>query len=233
MLRNEGEKTDRPGDFWESWGLGELVAWALSPGTDLGLAGMGSLVSLPAVPRASSAGARTVTWPTPAPVSRTVPSTARAATDASTAACRNAWHWACRETVRPAGGRPPPHPPAPRAPPAVLHKRPSPLEVCSPCLPPTGRLFHCPLCWWAERPPQTSPQSPASGCAGTTLLFPRAPTLHFLLLLRMEGPPSAPLQPPNHPGPTPFLPAHRSSPSLSFSLAPPFLALTATEPEAA
>lgn len=168
---------------WES-----LWPGALGPGDRAGLAVMGSLVSLPAVPRASSAGARIVTWPTPAPVSRTVPSTARAGTDASTAACRNAWHWACPETVRPAGG-------SPRAPPAVLHKHPSPLEVCSPCLPPTGRLFSCPLCWWAECPHQNSSQSPTWGCAGTTLLFPRAPTLHFLLLLRMEGPPSAPLQP--------------------------------------
>lgn len=107
MLRNGGEKTDR------SWYLGKLGSGRAcgpgrsAPGTELGLAGMGSLVSLPAVPRASSAGARIVTWPTPAPVSRTVPSTARAGTDASTAACRNAWHWACPETVRPAGRQPP------------------------------------------------------------------------------------------------------------------------------
>lgn len=39
-------------------------------------------------------------WPTPAPVSRTAPSTAPVETGANTAACRSAWLWACLETVR-------------------------------------------------------------------------------------------------------------------------------------
>lgn len=39
-------------------------------------------------------------WPTPARVSRTAPLTEPAATDASIAACRSAWLWACPEMVR-------------------------------------------------------------------------------------------------------------------------------------
>lgn len=50
--------------------------------------------------RASSAAASSAMWPTPAPVSRTAPLTEPAATDASTAACRSAWLWACPEMVR-------------------------------------------------------------------------------------------------------------------------------------
>lgn len=45
-------------------------------------------------------------WPTPALVSRTAPLTEPAATDASIAACRSAWLWACPEMVR-MWGQPP------------------------------------------------------------------------------------------------------------------------------
>lgn len=199
---------------------------ALGPGDRAGLAGMGSLVSLPAVPRASSAGARIVTWPTPAPVSRTVPSTAQAGTDASTAACRNAWHWACPETVRPAGRQPPSSPccaaqtPFPSR--GLLSLPPShrPSLLLSTVLlgrVPSSDLFTVPnlgLCWidppFSKGPHSSFPSPPQDG--GASLCSPPAPK-------------------PSNFHTFPSCPSIQSQPV--FLPSPPFPAPTAMEPEAA
>lgn len=97
------------------------------------------------LPRVSSAAASTVAWPTPAPASRTAPSTAPAGTDASTAACRNAWPWACPETVRPSG-QPPSFPCSPEGPPGLC-TRPSRGPFSTP--PDRPCLLRCPL--WGEQ----------------------------------------------------------------------------------
>lgn len=99
--RNSAKKGRRENGPVVGSGNAGVRTWAGSPGDRAGVGRDGQLRSLPAFPRVSSAGASSAMWSTPAPASRTVPSTAPAETDASTVACRNAWHWACPEMVRP------------------------------------------------------------------------------------------------------------------------------------